>query len=177
MLLLHTLTNKTPIYSTWGLLSVCATCPTPRLNQSYELRPPWERHLRYVPHRVRNGYNNICTDEEQLIYCCHWKLSFNIRQVSTTRKISVKISKFSSGYRWPTVFWDMTSGNMVAKNWRFTGKYCAEDKKAGPKYFAQNRTWLLLKCHMCFLNLGKSSEMALTCCMAAAGPFDASGNK
>ena len=31
---------------------------TPRLNQSYELRPPWEQHLRYFPHRVRNGYNN-----------------------------------------------------------------------------------------------------------------------
>jgi len=53
-ILLH---NKTPIYSTWGLLRVCAACPTPRLNQSYELRPPWEQHLRYVPHRVRNGYN------------------------------------------------------------------------------------------------------------------------
>ena len=36
---------------------MCAACPTPRLNQSYELRPPWEQHLRYVPHRVRNGYN------------------------------------------------------------------------------------------------------------------------
>jgi len=37
---------------------VCAACPTPRLNQGYELRPPWEQHLRYVPHRVRNGYNS-----------------------------------------------------------------------------------------------------------------------
>ena len=46
------------MYSAWGLLSECAACPTPRLNQSYELRPPWEQHLRYVPHRVRNGYNN-----------------------------------------------------------------------------------------------------------------------
>ena len=36
---------------------MCAACPTPHLNQSYELRPPWEQHLRYVPHRVRNGYN------------------------------------------------------------------------------------------------------------------------
>jgi len=36
---------------------VCATCPTPRLNQSYELRPSREQHLRYVPHRVCNGYN------------------------------------------------------------------------------------------------------------------------
>ena len=55
-ILLH---NKTPIYSTWGLLSVCAACPTPSLNQSYELRPTWEQHLRYVPHRVRNGYNTV----------------------------------------------------------------------------------------------------------------------
>jgi len=52
------LRNKTPIYSAWVLLRVCAACPTPRLNQSYELRPPWEQHLRYVPHRVRNGLNN-----------------------------------------------------------------------------------------------------------------------
>ena len=36
---------------------MCAACSTPRLNQSYELRPPWEQHLRYVPHRVHNGYN------------------------------------------------------------------------------------------------------------------------
>ena len=38
---------------------MCAACPTPRLNQSYELRPPWEQHLRYVPHRVRNGHNTL----------------------------------------------------------------------------------------------------------------------
>ena len=37
---------------------MCAACPTPRLNQSYELRPPWEQHLRYVPHRVHNGHNS-----------------------------------------------------------------------------------------------------------------------
>jgi hypothetical protein len=55
-ILLH---NKTPIYSAWGLLRVCAACPTPRLNQSYELLPPWEQHLRYVPHRVCNGYNTL----------------------------------------------------------------------------------------------------------------------
>jgi len=65
MLLLHTLTNKTPIYSTWGLLRVCAACSTPRLNQSYELRPPWEQHLRYVPHRVRNGYNKMRSQYSQ----------------------------------------------------------------------------------------------------------------
>jgi len=40
---------------------VCAACPTPRLNQSYELRPPWEQRLRYVPHWVRNGYNSLYT--------------------------------------------------------------------------------------------------------------------
>ena len=55
-ILLH---NKTPIYSAWGLLRACAACPTPRLNQSYELRPPWEQHLRYVPLRVRNGYDRV----------------------------------------------------------------------------------------------------------------------
>ena len=40
-----------------------AACPTPCLNQSYELRPPCEQHLRYVPHRVRNGYNTnaVCS--------------------------------------------------------------------------------------------------------------------
>ena len=45
------------MYSAWGLLRVCAVCNTPRLNQSYEMRPTWEQHLRYVPLRVRNGYN------------------------------------------------------------------------------------------------------------------------
>ena len=57
MQLRYTLAQKTSIYTAWGLLRVCAACPTPRLDQSYELRPPWEQHLRYVPHRVRNGYN------------------------------------------------------------------------------------------------------------------------
>jgi len=57
MQLLYTLAHKTPIYSAWGLLRVCAACPTPHLNQSYELHPPWEQHLRYVPHRIRNRYN------------------------------------------------------------------------------------------------------------------------
>ena len=31
--------NKTPVHSTWGLLRVCAACPTPRLNLSSEVRP------------------------------------------------------------------------------------------------------------------------------------------
>jgi hypothetical protein len=31
--------NKTPVHSTWGLLRVCAACPTPRLNLSSELCP------------------------------------------------------------------------------------------------------------------------------------------
>jgi len=34
----------------------CAACPNPRLNLSSELRHSWEQHLRYVPHRMRNGY-------------------------------------------------------------------------------------------------------------------------
>ena len=42
---------------------MCAACPTPRLNQSYELRPPWEQHLRYVRYRVQNGYNNVLSDD------------------------------------------------------------------------------------------------------------------
>jgi hypothetical protein len=31
--------NKTPVHTTWGLLRVCAACPTVRLNLSSELRP------------------------------------------------------------------------------------------------------------------------------------------
>jgi len=31
--------NKTPVHSTWGLLRVCAACPTLLLNLSSELRP------------------------------------------------------------------------------------------------------------------------------------------
>jgi len=50
--------NKTPVHSTWGLLRVCAACPTLRLNLSSELSPSWEQHPRYVPHRVRYGYNH-----------------------------------------------------------------------------------------------------------------------
>ena len=33
--------NKTPVHSTWGLLRVCAVCPTPRLNLSSKLCPSW----------------------------------------------------------------------------------------------------------------------------------------
>ena len=51
--------NKTPVHSTWGLLSVCAACPTPRLNLSSEIRPSWEQHPRYVSHWVRNRCKNI----------------------------------------------------------------------------------------------------------------------
>jgi hypothetical protein len=49
---------------------VCAACPTPRLNRSYELRPPWEQHLRYIPHRVRNGYKSTSTPTYALMLCC-----------------------------------------------------------------------------------------------------------
>ena len=41
---------------------------TPRLNQSYELRPPWEQHLRYVPHWVRNGYNNVVCNFDMFMF-------------------------------------------------------------------------------------------------------------
>jgi hypothetical protein len=30
-----------PEHLTWGLLRVCAACPTPRLNLNFELRPSW----------------------------------------------------------------------------------------------------------------------------------------
>ena len=75
---LHSCTIKLQ-YSAWGLLKAYAACPTPRLNQSYELRPPWEQHLRYVPHRVRNGYNTRWPKEysfvlskgmDELHVCC-----------------------------------------------------------------------------------------------------------
>ena len=68
--------NKTPIYSAWGLLRVCAARPTPRLNQSYELRPPWEQHLRYVLHLVRNGYNNFISKDsfEMRNFCIGYKI-------------------------------------------------------------------------------------------------------
>ena len=34
--------NKAPVHSTWGLLRVCAACPTPSLNLSCVLRPSWK---------------------------------------------------------------------------------------------------------------------------------------
>jgi len=69
---------------------VCAACPTPRLNQSYELRPPWEQHLRYVPHRVRNGYNTMFGVPMKLgiaKYVLQRKLTINM----TTEEESVKV--------------------------------------------------------------------------------------
>ena len=70
---------------------MCAVCPTPRLNQSYELRPPWEQHLRYVPHRVRNGYKSVLGTE---ILCsvirrvsCHRRLILLQREAYHTRII------------------------------------------------------------------------------------------
>ena len=58
--------NKTPTYSAWGLLSVCAAWPSLHLNQSYKLRPPREQHLRYVRHRVHNGYNKYKFPESSI---------------------------------------------------------------------------------------------------------------
>jgi len=60
--------NKTLVHSNWGLLRVCAACPTPRLNLSSRLCPSSERHPRYVRHRVRTRYNSSapnCCDTEQ----------------------------------------------------------------------------------------------------------------
>ena len=101
-ILLH---NKTPIHSTWGLLRVCATCPTPRLNQSYELRSPWEQHLRYVPHRVRNGYNTIY--EQQV-------LPFDLQvlcQIFESRKEFEKVLK-------PIITWGEWGGGGVVRFYR-----------------------------------------------------------
>jgi len=70
-MLLH---NKTPIYSAWGLLRVCAACPTPRLNQSYELRPPWEQYLRYVPHWAATDTTTVMPYRR--------KTTFSIRHLS-----------------------------------------------------------------------------------------------
>ena len=69
-----------------------ATCPTPHLNQSYELCPPWEQHLRYVPHRVRNGYNIASQHKFIQKYvltkfpCCTvlHNLTFNIASINLT---------------------------------------------------------------------------------------------
>jgi len=33
--------QQAPVHLTWGLLRVCAECPTPRLNLKFELRPSW----------------------------------------------------------------------------------------------------------------------------------------
>ena len=86
-------TNKTPIYSTWGLLSVCAACPTPRLNQSYELLPPREQHLRYVPHRVRNGCNTC-----GLVFTCH-RVSYH----GSFRKQNFQCRRGNAVYSFSTV--------------------------------------------------------------------------
>jgi len=81
--------NKTPVHSTWGLLRVCAACPTPRLNLSSEHRPSWEKHPRYVPHRVRNGYNRSDVggrghNENWSLFCMPKKLTQR-NEASTTK--------------------------------------------------------------------------------------------
>jgi len=55
--LLYIATHSRDRRSTWGLLTVCAACLTPRLNLSSELRPSWEQHRRNLPLRVQAGYN------------------------------------------------------------------------------------------------------------------------
>ena len=59
---LYSWTIKLPIYSAWGLLRVCAAWPTPRLDQSYELRPPWE-HLTTTsgPQRIQHFCTSVCS--------------------------------------------------------------------------------------------------------------------
>ena len=59
---------------------MCAPCPTPRLNQSYKLRPPWEQHLIHVPHRVRNGYNSTVASD--VIMCRLAALLANQQQLA-----------------------------------------------------------------------------------------------
>ena len=83
-------------------MCVCAACPIPRLNQGYELRPPWEQHLRYVPHRVCNGYNiaKVITCESVLMFvrtegirdlcdCVRRKSSFRSSHFKCTELASV----------------------------------------------------------------------------------------
>ena len=61
---------------------MCAACPTPRLNQSYELRPLWEQHLRYVPLQVRKGYNIGMFNFKQFVhsYAIGSHIMFKIRR-------------------------------------------------------------------------------------------------
>ena len=55
---------------------MCAACPTPRLNLCSELRPYWEQHPRYVPHRVRNGYNIVSLKIQSLVIIIEWPGSY-----------------------------------------------------------------------------------------------------
>ena len=82
---------KLPIYSAWGLLRVCAACPTPRLNQSYELCPPWEQHLRHLPYRVRNGYNTLLSLIRIIIMHC--KIIIFLIKTSSRNAIRKKMCK------------------------------------------------------------------------------------
>ena len=70
---------------------MCAACPTPPLKQSYELRPPWEQHLRYVPHRVRNGHN-IMT----IFVSCHFH-NYLFTKINTKKQRVVQLYILVSG--------------------------------------------------------------------------------
>ena len=74
--------NKAPVHSTWGLLRVCAACPTPLLNLSFELRPSWKQHPRYVPHRVRAGYNSNSQFPPPPNTFWHWHQTFHTSAIN-----------------------------------------------------------------------------------------------
>ena len=90
-LLMH---NKTPVHSTWGLVTVCAACSTPCLNLISVPRPSWVQHPRYVPQRVRNGYN--WTRSEQSTQEQDSDLDITVTETEhQTRKTGNRCKRFS----------------------------------------------------------------------------------
>jgi len=61
--------NETPVHSTWGLLRVCAACPTPRLNLSSELRPSWNNIQDTFSHRLLPAGYNTCPCDKATVTC------------------------------------------------------------------------------------------------------------
>ena len=60
--------NKTPVHCTWGLLSVCAACPTTRLNLTSKLHPSWI-NVCHLHNRITKRINMLRTDISEMCFC------------------------------------------------------------------------------------------------------------
>jgi len=79
--------NTTPVHSTWGLLRVCAACPTPRLNLSCELRHSENNIQDTFPTGSTQGTTNI-----QWQYCLNYSSPYRLlSRITESSKVIVVV--------------------------------------------------------------------------------------